>query len=56
VAASVLRGIPVVHVPTTLLAMVDAGLGGKCGVNLLRAKTSSASFIIRASCSSTPSF
>jgi hypothetical protein len=38
VAASVLRGIPVVHVPTTLLAMVDAGLGGKCGVNLPEGK------------------
>jgi 3-dehydroquinate synthetase len=28
------RGIPYVNVPTTLLAQVDAGIGGKTGVNL----------------------
>jgi 3-dehydroquinate synthase len=28
-----LRGVPLVHVPTTLLAMVDAAIGGKTGVN-----------------------
>jgi 3-dehydroquinate synthase len=33
VAASILRGIPFVQVPTTLLAMVDASVGGKTGVN-----------------------
>lgn len=33
-AASVLRGLPFVQVPTTLLAMVDASVGGKTGVNL----------------------
>lgn len=32
------RGIPLLLVPTTLLAQVDAGLGGKCGVNLGAAK------------------
>jgi 3-dehydroquinate synthase len=32
-AAVVLRGIPFVQVPTTLLAMVDASVGGKTGVN-----------------------
>ena len=32
-AASWLRGIAVVQVPTTLLAMVDASIGGKTGVN-----------------------
>lgn len=32
-AASWLRGVAVVHVPTTLLAMVDAAVGGKTGIN-----------------------
>lgn len=33
VAATWLRGVPVVHVPTTLLGMVDAAIGGKTGIN-----------------------
>ena len=33
VAASWLRGVRVIHVPTTLLAMVDAAVGGKTGIN-----------------------
>jgi 3-dehydroquinate synthase len=32
-AATWLRGVDVVHVPTTLLAMVDAAVGGKTGIN-----------------------
>jgi 5-deoxy-5-amino-3-dehydroquinate synthase len=32
------RGLPVVHVPTTLLGMVDAAIGGKTGVNLPEGK------------------
>jgi len=34
VAATYRRGVPVVQCPTTLLAMVDASVGGKTGVNL----------------------
>ncbi len=33
VAATWLRGVRLVHVPTTLLAMVDAAVGGKTGIN-----------------------
>ncbi|MGP1272010.1 MAG: 3-dehydroquinate synthase family protein [Phycisphaerales bacterium] len=34
-AAAYRRGVPVIQCPTTLLAMVDASVGGKTGVNLL---------------------
>jgi 3-dehydroquinate synthase len=37
-AAVYMRGIPVVQAPTTLLAQVDAGVGGKTGVNLTAGK------------------
>jgi len=37
-AASFLRGIPFVQVPTTLLAQVDSSVGGKTGVNLPQGK------------------
>ncbi|MBW2261095.1 MAG: 3-dehydroquinate synthase [Deltaproteobacteria bacterium] len=37
-AATFMRGVPVVHVPTTLLAMVDASIGGKTGVDLPQGK------------------
>ena len=32
-AATWLRGVSIVHVPTTLLGMVDASIGGKTGIN-----------------------
>ncbi|EYR64435.1 3-dehydroquinate synthase [Actinotalea ferrariae CF5-4] len=38
VAATWLRGIRVVQVPTTLLAMVDAAVGGKTGINTAEGK------------------
>ncbi|MCU1431898.1 MAG: 3-dehydroquinate synthase [Actinotalea sp.] len=38
VAATWLRGIRVVHIPTTLLAMVDAAVGGKTGINTAEGK------------------
>jgi shikimate kinase/3-dehydroquinate synthase len=38
VAATLLRGLPVVQVPTSLLAMVDSSVGGKTGVNVARGK------------------
>lgn len=37
-AASYLRGVPFVQVPTTLLAQVDSSVGGKVGVNLPEGK------------------
>jgi 3-dehydroquinate synthase len=33
VAATFMRGVPIVQVPTTLLAMIDASIGGKTGVD-----------------------
>ncbi|MBI1369814.1 MAG: 3-dehydroquinate synthase [Planctomycetes bacterium] len=38
VAATYLRGVPFVQVPTSLLAMVDASVGGKVGVNVPQGK------------------
>ena len=38
VAATFMRGVPVVHIPTTLLAMIDASIGGKTGVDTAQGK------------------
>ncbi|GAC1642418.1 MAG: hypothetical protein NVS4B12_05650 [Ktedonobacteraceae bacterium] len=37
-AATYLRGVPLIHVPTSLLAQVDAAIGGKTGINHPRGK------------------
>lgn len=38
VAATVLRGVPVIQIPTSLLAMVDSSVGGKAGINMPQGK------------------
>jgi len=38
VAATYLRGIPCIQVPTTLLAMIDSSIGGKTGVDVPQGK------------------
>lgn len=43
-AAIFMRGIPVIQIPTTLLAQVDAAIGGKTGVNLAAGKNLIGSF------------
>src|SRR5450755_2620253 len=43
-AAIFMRGIPVIQVPTTLLAQVDAAIGGKTGTNLATGKNLIGSF------------
>ena len=44
VAATWLRGIRVVHLPTTVLGMVDAAVGGKTGINTAEGKNLVGSF------------
>lgn len=43
-AASFLRGVDFVQIPTTLLAMVDSSVGGKTGVNLAAGKNLAGAF------------
>ncbi|MAZ40148.1 MAG: 3-dehydroquinate synthase [Legionellales bacterium] len=44
VAATFCRGVPAIYIPTTLLAMVDASLGGKTGVNTIFGKNTIGTF------------
>jgi 3-dehydroquinate synthase len=44
VAATWLRGVRCVHIPTTLLGMVDAAVGGKTGINTAEGKNLVGSF------------
>lgn len=43
-AATWLRGVSVLHVPTTLLGMVDAAVGGKTGINTVHGKNLAGAF------------
>lgn len=37
-AATYLRGVPLIHLPTTIIAQIDSAIGGKTGVNLPKGK------------------
>ncbi|MCL2522632.1 MAG: 3-dehydroquinate synthase [Erysipelotrichales bacterium] len=44
IAATMFRGIKFIQIPTTLLAMTDSALGGKCGINFNNVKNVLGSF------------
>jgi 3-dehydroquinate synthase len=46
VASTFKRGIPFIHIPTTLLGMVDAAIGGKTGINLGNIKNQVGTFYL----------
>ena len=56
VAATYMRGIPFVQVPTSLLAMADAAVGGKTGINHGEAKNRVGAFATPAAVLIRPSF
>ena len=43
-ASTFMRGIPFVHIPTSLLGMVDAAIGGKSAINISKVKNQAGSF------------
>lgn len=43
-ASAILRGVPLIQIPTTLLAMVDSAIGGKVGVDLDAGKNLAGAF------------
>ncbi len=56
VASTFKRGIPYIYVPTTLLAMVDAAIGGKTGINIGHYKNQAGTFASPAAIVQDPSW